>query len=410
MAVKRERLVQDCPVRTNDRLTLTTVTDVRDTLPGVAAQVIAAVKAQVPAYSDLPEDEGEQLASAVHLALQGFLASSTAPRRTDTALPRAPAIEGAYQLGRGEANNGRTLDSLLSAYRVGAREAWQLIAGAAAEAGLSASQIVAYAAELFAYIDALSASSVSGYADELAAQGRVQERLRERLAVAMLTGHNPADVDAAANRASWSPPPVLAAVLVDADRAVRLHARLGERALWPEGDVDGLPQGAAVLLLPPDAAPHGADRRWSARSADRARPGPCRWRDVAGSFRRAARAWEYARGAGTTGWVDADDLLPELLVTADPDALADLRARVLQPLDGLPDATRQRLEETLRAWLLLRGRRDEVAAALYVHSQTVRYRMSQLRALFGDALDDQRRVLELVVALADEGRARQEQS
>ncbi len=375
---------------------------VRDALPGVAMQVIVAVKAQVPAYRDLPEDEGEALASAVRLALEGFLASSSAPHSTDAALPRAPAIEGAYELGRGEASSGRTLDSLLSAYRAGAREAWQLIAGMAADAGLSGPQIVAYAAELFAYIDALSASSVSGYADELATEGRVQERFRERLAVALLTGQSPADVDAAANRATWTPPKSLTAVLVDTDRAVRLHARLGARALWPEGDVGGLPQGVAVLLVAPDPAILALIGERPGK--DLVVRGPDRpWREVATSYRRASRAWQYLQARSAAGWVDADDLLPELLVTADPEALSDLRARVLEPLDGLPDATRQRLEETLRAWLLLRGRRDEVAAALFIHSQTVRYRMTQLRALFGDALDDQRRVLELVVALADEG-------
>ena len=43
------------------------------------------------------------------------------------------------------------------------------------------------------------------------------------------------------------------------------------------------------------------------------------------------------------------------------------------------------LVETLRAWLLHHGRRDRVAAELFVHPQTVRYRMTQLRELYGDA-------------------------
>jgi DNA-binding PucR family transcriptional regulator len=34
-----------------------------------------------------------------------------------------------------------------------------------------------------------------------------------------------------------------------------------------------------------------------------------------------------------------------------------------------------------------------------VHPQTVRYRMGQLRELFGDRLDDPQRVLELTLAL-----------
>ncbi|MGN6781926.1 MAG: helix-turn-helix domain-containing protein, partial [Marmoricola sp.] len=69
------------------------------------------------------------------------------------------------------------------------------------------------------------------------------------------------------------------------------------------------------------------------------------------------------------------------------------------PLDGEAPASREKLEATLRAWLLCGGRRDEVAALLYVHPQTVRYRMTRLRDLFGSALADPERVLELVLAL-----------
>ena len=48
----------------------------------------------------------------------------------------------------------------------------------------------------------------------------------------------------------------------------------------------------------------------------------------------------------------------------------------------------------------LKGRRDDVAAALFVHPQTVRYRMGQLRELYGDRLDDPDTVRDLTLALA----------
>ena len=43
--------------------------------------------------------------------------------------------------------------------------------------------------------------------------------------------------------------------------------------------------------------------------------------------------------------------------------------------------------------------RDDVAAALFVHPQTVRYRMGQLREIFGDRLEDPRFILELTIVL-----------
>ncbi len=81
------------------------------------------------------------------------------------------------------------------------------------------------------------------------------------------------------------------------------------------------------------------------------------------------------------------------------DALADLRAQVLAPLEGLGAGPREKLLETLRSWLLHHGRREQVAAELFVHPQTVRYRMGQLRELYGDRLEDPRTVLALTLAL-----------
>ena len=101
----------------------------------------------------------------------------------------------------------------------------------------------------------------------------------------------------------------------------------------------------------------------------------------------------------TAAPVDTEDHLVDVVLGADPDALADLRARVLAPLSELRPATAQRLGETLRSWLLHQGRRDDVAADLHVHAQTVRYRMGQLRDLYGDRLDDPQVVLELLLAL-----------
>jgi len=98
--------------------------------------------------------------------------------------------------------------------------------------------------------------------------------------------------------------------------------------------------------------------------------------------------------------VDTDEHLAALVLGADPEAVADLRARVLAPLSGLRPGTAERLAETLRSWLLHQGRREEVAADLVVHPQTVRYRMTQLRDLYGDRLTDPETVLELIVALA----------
>jgi DNA-binding PucR family transcriptional regulator len=97
--------------------------------------------------------------------------------------------------------------------------------------------------------------------------------------------------------------------------------------------------------------------------------------------------------------LDTEQHLAQLVLTADQEALADLRARALAPLADVRPATAEKLADTLRSWLLHHGRRDEIAAELFVHPQTVRYRMGQLRDLYGDRLEDPATVLELTIAL-----------
>src|SRR5204863_870671 len=130
----------------------------------------------------------------------------------------------------------------------------------------------------------------------------------------------------------------------------------------------------------------------------RALVGPARpWMLARSSYRRALRARELQTDDDV---VDTDEHLVELVLTADRDAAEDLRRQVLAPLADLRPNTAERLAETLRSWLLHQGQRDAVAADLFVHAQTVRYRMTQLRELYGDRLNDPQTILELTVALS----------
>ena len=262
-----------------------------------------------------------------------------------------------------------------------------------------------FAELLFGYIDELSAASVAGYNDELNTSGRVRERYRERLGQRLLAGAAQEVLTAAAERAEWTPPASLTAVLLPAAQVHGVLALVGADTLLVTEDLPGADSWDVdqpyALLLVPDVG--GGGRRHLLRVLDR-RAGrgrsPAAWTDVRASYDRAVRTVALvAVGPETADPVDTEDHLVDLVVGADPEALADLRARVLEPLAELGEATRERLAETLLCWLLHQGRRDEVAAALHVHAQTVRYRMQQVRELYGDRLNDERFVRELVVAL-----------
>jgi len=370
----------------------------RRRLPDVATHTINAVTDEVPSYAGaFGGPMGDNIENAVQMALAGFLRLAARGRTTDPGTPNSPALEGAYALGRGEARSGRSADALLSAYRVGARVAWRELAETAVESGVPADMLASFAELVFAYIDELSAASVAGHADELETTGRARQRYLDRLALGLLRG-DPADaLVAAAERADWVPPKTLTAVVIANAQVRPALGLLDPRTLSAVGEPVSLPEGLSVLLIP-DAGGRARVRLLRTLSPRAAVAGPARpWLTVSTSYERALRALSLRTGDAA---YDTEEHLSDLILAADPDAVADLRNQVLEPLAGLRPATRQKLAETLRAWLLYQGRRDDIAAALFVHPQTVRYRMGQLRELYGERLDDPDTIRDLTLALA----------
>ncbi len=261
-----------------------------------------------------------------------------------------------------------------------------------------------FAELVFAYIDELSAASAAGHTDELATSGRVRQRYLERLTQSLLNGSSADAVEAAAERADWYPPETLTAVVLPDARARGALAQVDERTLQPTEQVPGLERA-----LRPDG-PAGADQR-GARTGRPAAP-PSRaaapWWDRPGPGSRCGR--RTAGRCGCSPWTSP--VTPtgprstprsncptwSWRPTPRPGPTCGCRSWPPWTTCGRPSA--EKLRETLRAWLLHHGRRDEIAAALFVHPQTVRYRMQQLRDVYGDRLEDPDWVLRLTLALA----------
>ena len=122
-------------------------------LGAVTDDLLAAIGREVPQYARPLEGAfGQGLRLGVTEALRQFVALIRDP---DTG--RGPGRDVYVGLGRGELRQGRTLDALQSAYRVGARVAWRRLSDVAVEAGLDARTVSLLAESIFAYIDQLSA-------------------------------------------------------------------------------------------------------------------------------------------------------------------------------------------------------------------------------------------------------------
>jgi hypothetical protein len=382
-------------------LDLDEATQVRLTsaVPAAADEAVETIMVEVPSYTGaLTGKMGQTIRKAVQLALANFLSMAARGDVSDPAVPIAKSAAAAYDLGRGEARSGRSVDALLAAYRIGARVSWRHFSEVAVACDVPAATLGRFAELVFAYIDELSAASVAGHGDETATTGRVRERYLERLATLLLLEQDQPTLEAAAEQAAWQPPESLTAVLLPQRHAAAVLSHLGPHTLHVSSDLPGVEEDDLSVLLVPVGA--GPDRVRLARllAQREAVLGPARpWVQARLSYERAVRARLLPRTADV---LDTEVRLSELVLTADRQALADLRAAALRPLDGLKPGPRERLEETLRSWLLHHGRRDQVAADLHVHPQTVRYRMGQVREAFGDTLDDPATVLDLTIALA----------
>jgi hypothetical protein len=106
---------------------------------------------------------------------------------------------------------------------------------------------------------------------------------------------------------------------------------------------------------------------------------------------RAARAWP-----GAPRPVAADALLPERALDGDPTARATLRERVALPLQTAGGE----VLETVRAVLASGGNLEASARALFVHPNTVRYRLRRATELTGMSATDPRGGWTLQVGLA----------
>ena len=101
-------------------------------LEAITAEILATIAREVPEYArPLEGSFGRGIRAGVGEALRQFVALIRDPDAG-----REPGREVYVQLGRGEQRQGRTLDSLLAAYRIGARVAWRRIAAAGRRADL----------------------------------------------------------------------------------------------------------------------------------------------------------------------------------------------------------------------------------------------------------------------------------
>ena len=367
--------------------------DLRPTLPDLAEELIATIGREVPDYRrPLRGPFGRALRMGVEAALVQFVDAIENP--SDEA---SSELRGTYsELGRLEFHAGRSMDALQSAYRIGARLAWERFVEAAE--GQEPAVLYKLAAEIFSYIDRISAESVEGFvAEQSVAEA---QRGRRRAAVARLLARGvegEEELRSVAKDALWRPPATVAGLVTAGEDADRFASRLG-------GDCVALAESGLILAFVPDPDGPGRQAQLAAALGEEVA--------VMGStvaLERSHLSLAMARAAHALVQdgvitargpvIGAERHLVELMLHGDPTLAAEIAARALAPLDDLKAGARDRLTVTLRAWLDNPGQISRIAETLHVHPQTVRYRVAQLRELFGDQLEDPDSRFELQLAV-----------
>jgi PucR C-terminal helix-turn-helix domain len=375
------------------------VADVIDPeLPALSQEIIDSIAREVPEYArPLEGSFGVGVRTGVGEALRQFVELVR-----DPAAGRAQGREVYVALGRGELRQGRTLDSLQAAYRVGARVAWRRLSAAARRAELDRETTSLLAEAIFAYINQLSAESVEGYAQAQSERaGERQRRRRELVALLLMDPPAPeAELAGAAQAAGWTVPRSAAALACVPEELDRISRRLPPDALAAAA------QGVGCVVLADPVGPGRRRELVTAIGEATAALGP------AGQLGELRDSWELATVAlratksgaiERRGLVIAEEHLAELLLIDNPRLLSRLADRRLAALRSLTPKAQDRLAKTALAYVQERGNAVAMARSLRVHPQTARYRVAQLRELLGEQLDQVDGRFELELALRARG-------
>ncbi len=362
--------------------------------PRLAATVQAiadSVTDATPAFATIEDSKFERdVHTAVHVALERFL---DLVGTDEPALP--PRFRDVFvALGAAEARENRGPEALLAALRIASR----LMLRTACETlalvrPVDTEMLVDLSEAIVAYVDELAASSTDGFALQLREQAGEGDRRRRQLAELLLRGGaTHSAVVAAAAVIGWPALDAVVPVVLPLDQARDARFRYGADGVVVERERD------AVLLL--QAGPRATRFQLTEALAGRgAVVGPMLgWAQVPEAVRLAQLTAELV--AADPGPVFADDHLGVLALRGEPGAMAVLSTRRLAPLAHLREGQRESLLVTLDSWLRHWGSRAAVSTELFVHPQTVSYRLKRLRELLGDDLDDPAARFELLLVLA----------
>ncbi|MEO3805027.1 helix-turn-helix domain-containing protein [Nonomuraea sp. B1E8] len=359
----------------------------------------------IPGY-DIAHMSRDDLAGRIPISIHALLASlENGARLTET------ARRSAKEIGTSRALSGVPLEAMLQSWNTSERVCVQhVLRHADAFPGSEIRQVITQLNVIFGEVARLSAAEYRRTQSEVTAY---YDRLSTDL-VARLVGEQqttPDEIRQQAHAVGSDPAQPHAAIVVvvaaaEAGPSLRIERHL--LALLA-GHTTGrillgrLDQHLVLLCPMPDEGDDLLDRLLRRAAADPHKPGSfllATSRDSApldDITDVCAKAREAAQIGSRRGWTDRvvtfEDVCLDVMLARNPDATAVLAA-TLDPLLGRPE-----LLTTLREYLRHGMSARATARALYVHPNTVPYRLRTIEQLLGRSLSDVTGLTDLLIAL-----------
>ncbi|MFJ5280906.1 PucR family transcriptional regulator [Streptomyces parvulus] len=366
-------------------------------LPGLAERMALRIRSEVEAYKDETLIPFESLRRSCCANADFVLTHFERKESLDT--------EAALETGQLRAEQGVPLADTLRAYRIGSELVWtEIVAEARTRPEVSDDLLVSASAEFWALSGRYAEAVAGAYrrtATELSARGQAR---RAALVEALFTGVITDHTLWGAARELGLPEQGPYAVAVAEGGAPGEEPLAGAEAVLRQARLPSawrsLPDQQLALIALPTAAAQDVCLRVLRRSRARVGISPSfsSLRSTPQNLRFARLALSGLPGTGP-GVARFDDDPLAMVVAAAPAEAARLAQVSLGPVLGLPAAERSRLLHTLEHWFAAGGSANSASQSLFVHPNTVRYRIRRIEELTGRSLSDPRATAEIGAAL-----------
>lgn len=352
----------------------------------IARRVRVAMQDQLPTYRSMPANV---LDDEVAVEVEWILAAARSGRQAGIDYDSAQIAV----IGQARARYGVPVDEMLRAWRIGADVVMDYTRELIEQLNITETGILEAIQSGLAWSDVAMLATAGAY-HHAARSAPAEDELRAAFIRGALFGTVP-PTELRVRAEAYGLDPALEYIAVRAKLGQGTTVHVLEQALICHGP--GRRRGGLTALVGDHIA--GLLRDPPSREIDGLVGfGPPRPLErIPESYRLAARALMTAQACGLHGAYDIDSLGLRVAVAGDTDIAELLHARYLEPLGEGGSAPE--LISTLRVYLDCGMRVEKAAAQLFVHQNTVRYRLARFEELTGKSLRDTAVICELWWAL-----------